>query len=189
MRYEACPEIIKYLPSCQYRTCPVFSSLSLRFIFRFLFVLAGCVLSAPLRSTLTDRPARAPEARCHAARMGELPRRPYTAPPAPRTAWPPPAHQAHQPQSAAPAPIRAPARRSLSPTTRSTSTRSRTATLQPDRTGDPASREALRRASRGVGGGQRVLPREEQVTRVGEAGEEPGDPAADARLHEQTAGP
>ena len=26
MRYEACPEIIKYLPSCQYRTCPVFSA-------------------------------------------------------------------------------------------------------------------------------------------------------------------
>ena len=30
MRYEACPEIIKYLPSCQYRTCPVFSRCRLR---------------------------------------------------------------------------------------------------------------------------------------------------------------
>ncbi len=71
MRYEACPEIIKYLPSCQYRTRPVFSAFIAQAALGFNRVrtgkrrrhaVAGYVLSAPLRSTLADRPVRAPEA-------------------------------------------------------------------------------------------------------------------------------
>ena len=60
--------------------------------------------------------------------------------------------------------------------------------LRLDGVGHPASRETFRRASRGVGGGQGLLPGRGEVCRIGRAGGYAGDTSADARFYGQGVG-